>query len=127
MGLILNHPEVAFRSCEVCKRYLFDEKTGEMERNSVTNEPLERPKGTLPPCGYGPKECPKVSPDAGLELTDQNLLAYQHYRECRAVGRFPDDSIVRENAAAIREVEDQIGELREQRFLLNILTAGRGF
>ena len=120
------HPEVAFRSCEVCQRFLFNEETGEMERNFVTNEPLERPKGTFPPCHYGPKECPKGSPEAGVELTQQNLQAYQHYRECRAVGRFPDDPVVRENAAVIRGIEDQANEINQQQFLTNILKIGRG-
>jgi hypothetical protein len=29
-----------------------------------------------------------------------------HYQECRAVGQFPDDAIVRRNAAIIRAATD---------------------
>ena len=32
---------------------------------------------------------------------------YQHYRECRAVGQFPDDPLVRRNAAEIQDVEER--------------------
>ena len=32
--------------------------------------------------------------------------AYRHYMECKAVGRFPDDPIVRRNAGIIRRIED---------------------
>ena len=74
--LVLLHPEVAFRDCEACKKYVFNHETGEVERNDVTGEPMERPNGTFPPCHYGQKECPKVSPDSGMSLTPQNLQAF---------------------------------------------------
>jgi hypothetical protein len=41
-------------------------------------------------------------------LSAANLLAYEHYRTCRAVGAFPDDPIVRQNALLIRDVEDSL-------------------
>ena len=70
-----------------------------------TNEPLERPPGIVVPC-QTKLGCPKGTPDAGKTLTPENRQAWQHYKECRAVGNFPDDSIVRENAALIRDIED---------------------
>ena len=51
--------------------------------------------------------CKKGTPENPRSLSDSNQLAYEHYKQCRAVGQFPDDSIVRENAAIIRGVEDQ--------------------
>ena len=45
-----------------------------------------------------------------------NELAYEHYRECRAVGEFPDDPIVRRNAVIIRSVEDEIERRNEAEF-----------
>jgi hypothetical protein len=39
-------------------------------------------------------------------LSPRNESALQHYRECRAVGCFPDDPIVRANAAIVRAWED---------------------
>lgn len=119
--MALLHPKVAFRDCETCKKYLFDEDSGEIERNPVTKELIERPKGTFPPCHYGEDQCPKVSPEAGRGLTDQNRHAYEHYQQCRAVGKFPADGIVRENAAVIRAVEDQVQSIEQQKQLLNIL------
>jgi len=35
------------------------------------------------------------------------------YRECRAVGSFPADTIVRQNAAIIREVENAFAEAKK--------------
>ena len=58
--------------------------------------------------------CPKGSPDAGIELTDQNWLAYQFHQECKAVGRFPGDPIVRRNAAIIESVERDIDRSRQR-------------
>lgn len=49
--------------------------------------------------------CPKVSPDADIALWPHNQAAYEHYLRCKAVGRFPEDSIVEANAANIAEVE----------------------
>lgn len=68
----------------------------------------------MTPCG----RCPKVPPDAprktrrfASEWTDQNRQAYKHYLECRAVGLFPDDPIVRRNARIIRAIEDEYQRL----------------
>lgn len=120
MDLIEFHPEVAFRDCEVCQKYVFD-GLGNIETNSATGEPVKRPKGVFPPCRYDPKACPKGSPEQCRGINDQNLQAYQHYRECRAVGQFPDDPIVRENAAIIRGIEDQVQKLDQQKLLLDVL------
>lgn len=46
------------------------------------------------------------SPATALELDDRGYQAYQHYLECKAVGDFPDDPLVRANAAVIRQAED---------------------
>lgn len=65
-------------------------------------------------------------------MTEQNWQAYEHYRECRAVGQFPDDPIVRRNAATIRQIEDaydrqQISEPIETLVqLLIVRGVGRG-
>ena len=74
-----------------------------------------RIRGTVPPCNT----CPKIPPDApakswmfAVDLTPQNLEVYWHYKECRAVGRFPRDPLVSLHAATIRAVEDQQEELR---------------
>ena len=66
----------------------------------------------LAPCQDPKRGCPKGTPENPRNLLLCNELAYEHYRECRAVGEFPDDPIVRRNAAIIRAVEDEI-ELRK--------------
>lgn len=42
------------------------------------------------------------------------MSAYVHYLECRATGTFPDDPLVRRNAAAIRAVEDSVARIRSE-------------
>lgn len=76
--------------------------------------------------------CPKQPPDVpeperswatAVELTEQNWRAWAHYRECVAVGSFPDDPIVRRNAAVIRAAEDAAEQLR--RVQLAVVAGGR--
>lgn len=115
--LVLRHPEVAYRSCEHCQAWMYDHDSGEVvtDRNG---KPQPRPKETKPPCGYPGRwkdddhpqgsRCPKVSPESNSDLTPENQMAYQHYLECRAVNQFPDDAIVRRNAATIRQIEELV-------------------
>lgn len=76
--------------------------------------PVPRIKGQRPRCEW----CPKVPKDAppepasAIELNERNWAAYRHYMECRAIGQFPDDPIVRRNAMLIRQIEDQASEMR---------------
>jgi len=95
-----------------------------------TGEPFPRRPGTPTPCRW----CPKIPEGAAkvranaVELNERNAAAYLHYRECRAVGSFPDDWIVRRNARAIREVEDAAERFRQSEHLMNLaalLRAGR--
>ena len=117
---MLLHPEVANRDCDVCQTWQFDETTGQI---------VEKPKGT-PIKRYGhlpcrtPIGCHKGTPEAQKSLSPHNQLAYQHYRECRAVGHFPYDPIVRRNAAIIREVEDQVDRIRNMEFQSSMLQVG---
>lgn len=50
--------------------------------------------------------CPKGHYDQPKSLSERNQMAYQHYRECKAVNQFPEDYVVRRNAGLIAEVED---------------------
>jgi hypothetical protein len=81
-----------------------------------TKLPVLRPEGTVTPCW----KCPKIpvgslpKPENAVELSAHNREAWHHYLECRAVGVFPDDPIVRRNAAAIREVYDLVETTRWQ-------------
>jgi len=108
--LAILHPQVAYRDCADCEKNLYDADTGERQLDRNGN-PIPRVKGTFAPCRYiDPRQpegrCPKGTPEKSKALTDRNVLAWQHYRECKAVGQFPDDPIVRKNAGLIRQIED---------------------
>lgn len=114
MRLLLFHPEWA-RSCDDCEKWLFDDSgpsaTGQrMKRFGL---PVLRPKGTVTPC----IRCPKIPEDApakvrrfAIEMSRQSRQAYVHYLECRSVGAWPTDPIVRRNARIIRLIEDEYGQ-----------------
>lgn len=108
MRLILSHPQVAFRDCTLCQKYVYDEATGRaVQHPPHSGRPVPRPPNAPPPCRIAGLGCPKGTPEDPLILSEINRAAWQHYRECRATGNFPDDPIVRRNAAIIRAVEDQ--------------------
>lgn len=121
--LILLHPTVAFRDCGHCQRFLYDETTGEPELKRDRSGPRERDASCPPPCRTR-EGCPKGTPETSKALTAQNWAAYEHYQECRAVGEFPDDAIVRKNAALIRTVEDRVQQIRQVE-MVTVLAGGR--
>jgi hypothetical protein len=106
--LILRHPEVAFRNCDDCQRWIYDHKTG--RRATSRGQPIPRPAKSRLPCDVQ-DGCAKGSPNGQRELTKANWQAYLHYLESRATGTFPDDALVRRHAAIIRSVEDAVGRL----------------
>ncbi len=85
-------------------------------------------KGQKTPCIW----CPKIpagdphSPSSAIELTEENFLAYLHYQECKAVGEFPSDPIVRRNAALIRRVEDLADQVRDTQSAKSAIQGLRG-
>ena len=97
--MCLMHPEVATRSCDSCRRWWYG-SDGRIARGP-SGRLLKRHGVVM--CDT-PAGCPKGHYDSQL-MSDKNQAAYSHYQECAAVGRFPDDPIVRSNATVIREVE----------------------
>jgi hypothetical protein len=71
--------------------------------------------------------CPKIpagarpAPENAIELSLQNLQAWTHYRECKAVGSFPHDAIVRMNAGIVAEAEAAAERMRQARSGLGLL------
>ncbi len=121
-------PEFFGRTCADCKRWLYRPDGTKMVRGRPQDggKPIPRPEGQPTPC----HECPKVPDDApekssqyALEPSERSKAAYLHYLECVAVGRFPDDPIVRRNAAIIRRVE-QMWERQPLQTLLTLLSRG---
>lgn len=129
--LAMLHPRVAGRSCEQCKKWLYNED-GRPTMRGRGEEAVHLPR--LPqdptPCW----KCPKVPqgaravPASAVELTPRLWKAYDHYLCCRAVGSFPDDHWVRQNASLIRAVEDAAGPMRQSMMLesmVALLAGGR--
>lgn len=131
MRLLTFHPVVASRPCEFCRQYQHKDEVpvGELRwtfgavRTDRSGEPIPRHKGQKTPCEIDKNACPKGHWSNPVQLTDQNWRALVHYRECKAVGVFPDDAIVRRNAAIIRSEEDAYD--RAQQEILSVLLRTR--
>jgi hypothetical protein len=112
--LVLDHPEVSYRDCELCQKVIFEE-SGRMAVYPRTGEPIKRPPGNKAPCRYGANNCPKGTPEAKRSLTPQNEQVYAHYLECKATGHWPDDEIVRRHAGLIRRIEESVERVQRER------------
>ena len=112
------HPEVATRDCEHCLKYIYNDKTGILETDK-RGDPIERPKhpNTLAPCRRPLKKqntpCPKGTPENQKKLSPRNLRVLNYYKECKAVGSFPDDGLFRQLSAVIYSIEEQYKEYSE--------------
>ncbi len=105
------HPKVAYRDCEHCLKYVYNEETGIAREYRKGEFTLRLP--TVPaPCRTD-KGCPKGTAENQKVLSKKNARAYQHWKECKAVGQFPDDRIVRQNAVIIQELTDIAKEHRQ--------------
>jgi len=105
------HPKVAAIDCRKCAKFAVDLKTGEFFRQGELMIP-RGPEG--PPCRQDKKICPKGEPGKS-DLTKQNQKVLEHYRECRAVGEFPDDDLVRLNARILDQVFDDCEAVKRRR------------
>lgn len=76
---MLRHPEVASRSCDECKLWVFDEQ-GKKQISRGKPVPMGKAK---PPC----RMCPKKSPEEAhqYELSRKNALTVQMYYTTRAM------------------------------------------
>ena len=113
--LQMRHPRTAEMDCGYCQVHVVDDswrpvllRDGRPEKRNLNAGPE-----FLPACRDLKRGCPKGSPEHPKTLSEDNQLCFQHYRECAAVGVFPDDSVVRRNAAAICEVIESVERSRE--------------
>ncbi len=99
---------MAYRDCGICQKYLIDEKTGGFQYGRDGKPELRsmydvNGVSVCPPMCRKPDGCPKGTPEKSRALNESNQQCYQHYLECKAVSSFPDDPVVRRNAAIIAE------------------------
>lgn len=98
--LELTKPQFTKRTCEGCKAWWYDDDTGKV--STKNGKPLKRPEGTVLLC-QTVEGCPVGTPENPKRLSAKNRRAWNHYQECKAVGQFPDDPIVRRNAMVIEK------------------------
>lgn len=116
---------MAARPCDECKTYLYDAAGEPVLRGG---KPVRRPPGSPLPCANCPKIPPGTPPlpENAVELTEEHRETVRFYRECRAVGQFPADPIVRWAAATLRAAEDHCDRVQATRTQLTVLTALKG-
>lgn len=120
MRLLIEYPAIAFRDCGHCQLYHYDEETGQPYEGR-DGQPARRHKGCPPPC-RNHIGCPKGTPENSKALSPKNQQAYEHYRECKAVGQFPDDATVRRNAAIIAMFERLEEHKRQAEFMKGLIS-----
>lgn len=118
--MLLLNPGLADRPCKICRAYVHRDGIrgdfGPIVLLRPDNRPAPRPKGTRPPCAV----CPKIPagydphPDNGVEVTPRTVATYLFHLECRAVGAFPADPIVRRNAPHVDAAIRAADRVREQ-------------
>lgn len=95
----------AFIDCNDCRKYLYDLKTGKRDtykgKDVLLSVIHSKPHCEIP---NGPG-CPKGHWSNPKTLNRRNMMALIHYQECKAVGQFPADSVVRHNARIIMLAE----------------------
>ena len=109
----------------MCALYLFQDLPGKppaLKPLMRGDEPVRRPAGHHPPCRYDSTPCPKGTPENPKSLSARNRKVLDHYRECEATGQFPNDAIVRQNAAIIRETLRVLDNERQQ--MLAVIAGG---
>lgn len=121
MQLVLLHPEVAFRDCEHCLKFFYEEDGPNVGKVRIgkDDQPEPRPRGTKPPCRRPDCRCPKGTPENPIELSNRNWKAWEHYRRCKLTGRWPEDEIVLQMGVLLDEVLERVRDTR----MLKTITA----
>lgn len=83
MRIELQHPEVAFRSCDDCRKWFYDEKTGK-PRTSRDGSRLPRLKESTLACVAD--RCPKGHYSKPIQLSIADRVVLDLYRASRATG-----------------------------------------
>ncbi len=129
MALILYHPGIARRSCADCEKYVYEDDPDiggpvKLDRDEL---PMVRESYSETPCYRCPKTPSNLHPNdrtraTAVEMSERSMLAYQFYRQCRAVNHFPTDPMFRLVAAAIRDVEDRYERFQREKLSIQLET-----
>lgn len=123
-AVLVSDPHIFHRSCRDCATYVYAPDGSQTMRFGL---PVLRPAGTSTPCGVCPKtsgRLPRTWREAA-EPSERTLRVIDHWRRCRAVGRFPSDVIVERNAAILHEIHEQ-AEANERTRLMSMLMLLKG-
>ena len=123
MWLIHRHPQVAFRDCAHCQRFVYDEETGQPQTINRGTMLVPRNQHNPPPCRLE-RGCAKGTPEQPVTLNPANEQAWEFHKQCKAVGQFPADALVRQNAAIIEDIAEQQQRLHQRKvdLLLELLS-----
>lgn len=114
MLVVLQHPEVAFRDCQHCLRFVYEEDGPNVGRLRIGRDgnPEPRPRGTYAPCRRPSGSCPKGTPENPIILSERNWQAWDFYKRCKLTGRWPDDPIVLEMGVLLDELLERVRDAR---------------
>lgn len=122
----LFHPEVAYRSCDDCRRWFYDPKTGE-RRKSRTGGYLKRQSESSLPCVSD--ECPKGDYKKPIESSleiDRTLTLYRHAKATGGRSLTTAEAKDRLLAEAFALLDDLERVASESRTLSQLAMAGIG-
>jgi len=122
LRMLLAHPEVATRSCEDCKKWVYNPDGSRQQRGGkdVPRHP------TVPtPCD----SCPKKSPEEAheYELSLKNMKAVQFHSISKACGfrnltpELANDSIIQRNFTIIEGIEEHFERERLAKSIASVL------
>lgn len=115
MCLMLEHPRLAIRPCELCKQWWFDEDTGLI--TNIGNQNVRRPAHAPTACQTD-RGCRKGTPENPTSFNARNQKAFEHWMQWRFVGcPDPNDSIIRRNWMWFESLKENHG-LRKLRHKL---------
>lgn len=113
MQLELLHPEVAFRNCDDCIKYVFEEEGPLIGQIKMwRGQPLERPPGTVPLCRREGCKCPKGTPEKPVKLSQRNRQFWQYFKKCKLTGRWPEDDWCLTLATALQDALEEVEQVR---------------
>lgn len=125
MAIALSHPEIAGRSCEDCKKWLYEDYGEKLSYKKLTRgrdkTPQPRPANAPTPC----RLCPKIPagaspiPENAIEVSNKSWRCLAWYYQARAAGMTKaerEDLLCRRNMGIIdpivRQHEIEVGTMK---------------